>query len=172
MDTRQDWSATLLGDGPLSSEMAEFIASRTLSERVNLPGFKSGADLDAYLRTADVFLSPMTDTVIDWARCPGKTFIYMMYRRPIVTCRIGENWAALGEDAFYYEPGDVNSMVTAIDRALSAAPLFAPNYDLKSISWETRATTYLDWLADARTMTHRDTAGTLVTREVVREHLL
>jgi glycosyltransferase involved in cell wall biosynthesis len=144
---RKDWTATLLGNGPLYSEMTEFIVSKGLSDRIFLPGFKTGTDLEAYLQAADVFVSPMTDTPIDWARCPGKIFIYMMFQKPIVTCKIGENYEALGEDGYYYEPQDVDSMVAAIGGALDAARSFVAHYDVTRFTWESRATTYLGWLA-------------------------
>ena len=141
-----DWDAILLGRGPEETEIRQMLDRFGLTERVDLPGYATGKTLDSYLAAADVFLSPLFDTVADWARCPGKTYIYMMYRRPIVTCRVGETYKALGSDGFYYKPGDIESMTEAVRSALDVGEDWRPTYDPEAHTWDARAETYLRWL--------------------------
>jgi glycosyltransferase involved in cell wall biosynthesis len=146
LNHRQDWHAILLGRGPEQQRISEAIKRLGLEGRVELPGYAAGETLNSYLASADVFLCPLFDTVSDWARCPGKTYIYMMYGKPIVTCRIGETHKALGSDGFYYEPGSIESMTQAMNSAVEAAQDWRPGYDPAAHTWDARAETYLRWL--------------------------
>jgi glycosyltransferase involved in cell wall biosynthesis len=141
-----DWDAILLGRGPEETIIHGMLERLGLKDRVEMPGYATGKTLDAYLAAADVFLSPLSDTVADWARCPGKTYIYMMHRRPIVTCRVGETYKALGADGFYYRPGDIESMTEAVRSALAVGEDWRPTYDPQAHTWDARAETYLRWL--------------------------
>jgi glycosyltransferase involved in cell wall biosynthesis len=143
---RQDWHAVLLGRGPEQLQISQMIERLGLEDRIELPGYATGETLNGYLAAADVFLCPLFDTVTDWARCPGKTYIYMMYGRPIVTCRVGESYKALGSDGFYYEPGDIESMTQAINSAVEIAREWRPSYDPSAHTWDARAERYLHWL--------------------------
>jgi glycosyltransferase involved in cell wall biosynthesis len=143
---RQDWDAIILGCGPEEQRMKEAVARLGLRERVDLRGYVSGDALAALLAVADVFLAPLCDTVLDWARCPGKTYIYMMQARPIVTCRVGETYKALGANGFYYEPQNIPSMTRALISALEVPADWHPTYDLREHTWDARAETYLRWL--------------------------
>jgi hypothetical protein len=86
----------------------------------------------------------MFDTVKDKARCPSKIPMYMRYRRPFVTCRIGEIPAYLGDHGFYYSPGEPESMATQIARASRVQE--PVNYDLQSVSWQHLSERFLAWL--------------------------
>ncbi len=143
---RRDWHAVLLGDGPEHQRIRQRIEQLGLKDDVRLPGYTTGSTHESYLATADVFLLPLYDTVTDWARCPSKVYIYMMYGRPIVTCRIGEASAAVGSDGFYYEPGDIESMARAISSGLDAPRDWRPSYDPQEHTWDARAAVYLRWV--------------------------
>jgi len=146
LKSRPGWDAILLGHGPEEATIRQMLDQFGLTDRVEMPGYATGKTLDAYLAAADVFLSPLFDTVADWARCPGKTYIYMMYRRPIVTCRVGETYKALGSDGFYYKPGDIESMTDAVNSALDVGEDWRPSYDPQAHTWDARAESYLRWL--------------------------
>jgi glycosyltransferase involved in cell wall biosynthesis len=118
--------------------------SLNVQDCIDFEGYVDEDVLGDYLASADVFLAPMFDTVKDKARCPSKIPIYMQYRRPIVTCRIGEVSSYLREEGYYYRPGEPRSMARKIVNA-SRAP--GPvEYDLGRIRWEHLARRFLDWV--------------------------
>jgi glycosyltransferase involved in cell wall biosynthesis len=143
---RRDWHAVLLGDGPEHQRIGQRIEQLGLKDNIELPGYTTGLTHESYLAAADVFLLPLYDTVVDWARCPSKIYIYMMYARPIVTCRIGEAFAAVGSDGIYYESGDIDSMARAISSGLDVPQDWHPTYDSREHTWDARAEVYLRWL--------------------------
>jgi hypothetical protein len=143
---RRDWRAILLGRGPEEQRIQELVRASELADHVDLPGYVTGERLADYLAAADVFVTPLYDTVVDWARCPGKTYTYMMYGRPIVTCKVGETFRALQAEGFYYEPENLGSMARAIGLALDVPRDWRPEYDCLEHTWDARAEVYLRWL--------------------------
>ena len=106
-------------------------------------GFLDESDLINRLFASDVLVSPLRDTVQDWARCPSKTYVYMATRRPIVTAPVGENREALGDLGFYYQPGAVESLTHALERALAAGPELP--YELAAHTWAARTERFVQW---------------------------
>ena len=143
---RRDWVCCWIGDGPARAELETRTKAAGLEGLVRFLGRCSEAQMAPCMKAASVFVSPLQDTVTDWARCPGKTFIYMMYEKPIVTCRVGESLHCLGDDGFYYTPGDPDSMCSAIQRALDAPSTWRPRYRREDYTWQARAKQYREWL--------------------------
>lgn len=52
------WDCAIIGDGPLRDELATFIASQGLQERVHLLGWQSGEEVKAQLQRSDILLMP------------------------------------------------------------------------------------------------------------------
>ena len=73
-----------------------------------------------YFSLTDFFVSPMNDTVQDWARCPSKLYMYLPYRKPIITCKIGEPYNVLGNNGFYYEPSSSDSLAYEMEKLLES----------------------------------------------------
>lgn len=94
----------MLGIGGNYKKACEFVKTNHLEDCVELPGFVSEEDISTYFSLADYFISPMNDTIQDWARCPSKLYMYLPYRKPIVTCKIGEPYNVLGDEGCYFEP--------------------------------------------------------------------
>ncbi|MCY7334537.1 MAG: glycosyltransferase [Pseudanabaena sp. CAN_BIN31] len=140
----------IIGRGPEQQRAEQFVKEHTLQECVKFQGYIPESELPTFLYGADVLLSPLNDTVTDWARCPSKILMYMATKKPIVTCRIGEAWEYLQDDGFYYEPNSVDSMVATIKRAMSVADIWVPMYNPNSHTWETRVDTWLDWIYRVR----------------------
>jgi len=69
----------LLGKGRHYKEALEFIKINKLEDRVHLPGFVEEEDISDYFSIANAFISPMNDTVQDWARCPSKLYMYLPF---------------------------------------------------------------------------------------------
>ncbi len=138
--------ALILGRGPEQDKARQFIKEHNLEKWVELKGYVPEIEIATFLYGADVLLSPLHDTVTDWARCPSKLLMYMATKRPIVTCPIGEAWEYLDNDGFYYEPDSVNSMVAAIKKAMSVSDFWIPTYDPTQHTWKNRVDTWLDWI--------------------------
>lgn len=144
VDERPSIEYVILGDGPDREAAIELAESLGVSDHVHFEGYVDEDVLDDYLASADVFLAPLFDTVKDKARCPSKIPIYMGYQRPIVTCKIGEAPSYLGDEGFYYDPDDPESMAHEIIRASRLQG--SVDYDLQRVSWEHLADSFLTWL--------------------------
>jgi glycosyltransferase involved in cell wall biosynthesis len=131
------------GSGPEAAYLRGQSAERADGAVIECAGFVDEPTVIAGLFASDVLVSPLNDTVQDWARCPSKTYVYMATRRPIVTAPIGENFEALGSLGFYYRPGDAGSLAAALRRALGAAP--EQPYPLERCDWAHRAEAYGAW---------------------------
>lgn len=143
---RSDFVALILGNGTEKDRVIDFIKKHSLEQWVDFKGYIPEAEIPTFLYGADVLLSPLNDTVTDWARCPSKLLMYMATKKPIVTCAIGEAWEYLKNDGFYYEPSSVDSMVATIEKAISASDTWIPKYDSIEHTWEQRVHTWLDWV--------------------------
>ena len=141
-----DFVALILGKGPEQDKAREFIQEHKLEKWVELKGYVPETEISTFLYGADVLLSPLHDTVTDWARCPSKILMYMATKKPIVTCPIGEAWEYLNNDGFYYEPDSVNSMAATIKKAMSISDSWQPGYDPSQHTWQTRVDTWLNWI--------------------------
>ncbi len=144
----------ILGDGPERQQAIERARSLDIEDHIRFEGYVDDEMVDDYLSSADVFLAPMFDTVKDKARCPSKIPMYMAYRRPIVTCRIGEAAAYLGDDGFYYSPNEPESLAHQVVEASRVQDQI--DYDLQSISWRHISERFLMWL-ERDLLPHRTT---------------
>ena len=144
---RHDFKLVVLGHGQ-DAEQAHTMAKQLgLGDAVQFCGYATDEDMVAWFSLADVFLAPLNNTVQDLARCPSKVYMYLPFRKPIVTCPIGDPHDLLGEDGFYYPAGDVNGMSLAIDRALSAASTWMPSHvDPQQHDWTFRSREFLAWI--------------------------
>jgi len=144
--SRRDFVLLMLGRGRHAEQAAEFVAAHRLEDAVELLGYVPEAELAGYFRLASAFLMPLMDTVQDWARCPSKLFMYLPFEKPIVTSPIGEALDHLGDDGFYFQPGDVAGLAVQLDRALAAAPTWRPTRDFHQHAWRERAKAFAAWL--------------------------
>lgn len=133
-----------VGRGPEADYLRRQSCHSAVGPQISFAGFLDERSLASFLFASDVLVSPLADTVQDWARCPSKTYMYMATRRPIVTPAVGENREALGDLGFYYTPGDGASLAGALERAAAVrAPV---PYDLAAHTWSHRTAHYLGWL--------------------------
>ena len=145
--TRDDCVAILGGRGPDETEAKAWVEAEGLADKIRMVGYISEADMPAAMAEADVFLCPLLDTKQDWARCPSKLFMYYPFRKPIVTCAIGEAEALLEEDGFYYTPGDASSMAEQIVEALDFEG-YQSVADPDKYTWNSRARSFLNWFEE------------------------
>ena len=130
----------LIGDGPDLEEARVFVGQQDLSEMVTFTGYLSEKKLSAYLRLADAFLAPLYPTVQDQARCPSKTYLYLPFRKPVLTCSIGESAELFSDERLFFRPGDSLDLADKI-RSLEKDI----NYPLPEPAlhtWQARAATF------------------------------
>jgi len=144
----------IVGDGPDRQEAVDRAQALDVFEHIRFTGYVDEEMLDKYLASADVFLAPLFDTVKDKARCPSKIPMYMRHRKPIVTCRVGEVPEYLGDNGFYYAPGDPRSMARQIVRASRRQD--PVDYDFRSVSWKYLASRFLRWVENDLDVAEKD----------------
>ncbi|WP_197530436.1 glycosyltransferase family 4 protein [Bythopirellula polymerisocia] len=146
---RNDFVIVMAGAGPELEGGQAFIAENDLQETVSFPGFLSGETMKNYLHAAHAFICPLADTVRDWARSPGKIYMYAATRHPIVTCKIGEAADTLGEAGFYYEQGDVDSLANQISLTLDRDDSPVEGIDYERLFSKSRTKEFLAWLHES-----------------------
>jgi glycosyltransferase involved in cell wall biosynthesis len=142
---RDDCIAILGGRGPDEAKAKAWLESEGLADQIRMIGYIAEEVMPAAMARADVFLCPLLDSKQDRARCPSKLFIYYPYRKPIVTCAIGEAKELLADEGYYYSPGNVDSMVEQIEQAMDFEG-YTSAADPEKYSWDSRARSFLNWL--------------------------
>lgn len=135
----------LIGNGNAYQKVLSYIKEHNLEETIQATGYIEEEEIPTYFSQADAFLSPMNNTIQDWARCPSKLYMYLPYRKPIVTCRIGEPCEVLGEEGIYFKPSDVDSLVDAILR-LAEQDQWTLDINPLEHEWEYRTHQFHQWI--------------------------
>lgn len=135
----------ILGKGRHYNDAVQYVKDNSLSNVVSLPGFIEEEDIASYFSLASAFISPMNDTTQDWARCPSKMYMYLPYRKPIITCKIGEPYEILKSEGYYYSHGNsaemaeqIKTVITDNNNVININPL--------EHSWNTRANDFDTWI--------------------------
>ena len=110
-----------------------------------MPGFVDEEDISQYFSVASAFISPMNDTPQDWARCPSKMYLYLPYKKPIITCKIGEPYEILQDKGFYYASGNAKDMATQMKKIIENNKYTADAHAEKH-SWNVRAQELDNWI--------------------------
>jgi glycosyltransferase involved in cell wall biosynthesis len=144
-----DVTLEVIGKGEEYECVKAWVREHKLLDSVRICGFVAEPDLNAHFSKADVFVSPIHDTLQDRARCPSKIFYYIPYQKPIVTCKIGNPADVLGEHGFYYRPDDIEDMARVFIRAIEACDDFSyPVGFVDKHSWAARAKELEQWMND------------------------
>ena len=136
-DSATKYKLHLVGDGPDILEAREYVRLHGLSDMVEFAGYLPEESLNAYLKIADAFLVPLYPTIQDQARCPSKTYLYLPYKKPVLTCRIGESAHMFSDDRLFFVSGDSADLAVKI-KSLNKDenyPLPDPAYH----TWQVRA---------------------------------
>lgn len=137
----------LLGKGSAYTKVLHYVTEKSLNTFIHVPGFIKEEDISAYFTIADAFISPMNDTVQDWARCPSKLYMYLPYQKPIITCKIGEPYETLKKHGIYFEPNSPESLAKAIN---DMAEIEMWTLDMNSLDheWNARAKEFDSWVSE------------------------
>ncbi|GEP89685.1 Glycosyl transferases group 1 [Chitinophaga terrae (ex Kim and Jung 2007)] len=142
---RSDVHLLLLGRGRHQEEAKAFVNEKGLTNQVQFLGYTPEEDLSSYFSAADAFISPLNDTVQDWARCPSKIYMYIPFEKPVFTCRIGEPAEIFGKEGYYFDNRHPASLAALINQ-LASGGLKAPGVDRLAHSWEKRAVDFTGWI--------------------------
>ena len=134
----------LAGDGRDRELVVAAIERLGLSDVISLPGFVSGDELASLMATADAFVCPLENSVRDWARCPGKLYLYASYGAPMVTAPVGEA-LRFADRAVYYETSSPEALASAIETALGLSRPGVPEDD-SYVYWDSWVPPLLDWM--------------------------
>lgn len=142
---RSDFILLILGSGQHKIYGENYIKNSSLENYAEMLGYIPENDISAYFKLADAFISPLYDTIQDRARCPSKLFMYLPFKKPIITCKIGEAYELLGEDGSYFKSGDIQSLKDEINYSLDHK-LEVMYRAIESHSWDSRASQFNQWL--------------------------
>ena len=115
---REDWHATLVGDGEVQSDMRELARSLGLGDAVEFTGWMSSEGVVRVLSTADVCLAPDPPTEANQLSTMIKIMEYMALGRAIVSYELLESRVSAGPAARYASGGNAESFAQEIDGLL------------------------------------------------------
>ncbi len=135
----------MLGSGPAINEVKQLINKLDLTNHIELKGFVCEEDISYYFSLSDYFLSPMRDTDQDRARCPSKLYMYLPYNKPIITCRIGEPLATLGNMGTYYTADNAEDMALKMGQLIESCKTQL-GIDATQYTWQAITHTFDRWI--------------------------
>ncbi len=135
----------ILGGGRDIKALIQYIKDKRLEDFVKVKGYVTEEQIEKYFSLASAFISPMNDTTQDWARCPSKLFMYLPYKKPIVTCKIGEPYEILKTSGMFYEAGSAEDMSVQMLHVIEGKEI-PPNINEKRHTWTMRANEFSQWL--------------------------
>lgn len=136
----------LLGRGRHLEEGKAYVKEKQLEGNISFLGYVPETAISSYLELAHAFLSPLNDTVQDWARCPSKIYMYIPFNKPIFTCRIGEPREIFGEQGYYFNNEDPASLAQLIIRLMDGR-LHQPSLNIRDHSWHKRSHDFHNWVS-------------------------
>ncbi|MDR2409451.1 MAG: glycosyltransferase [Bacteroidales bacterium] len=143
-DEHINFTLYLLGRGRDYENAKNFVQTNNLGDYIVISGYIEEEYLNTYFTLANVFISPLNDTIQDWARCPSKIYMFLPYRKPILTCKIGEPHEIFKENGCYFDNNSpaslANLMKTAMDNNCSFQIINALDH-----SWTLRAKSFIQW---------------------------
>jgi glycosyltransferase involved in cell wall biosynthesis len=139
-DEEHKFRLHLVGDGQDLEAARGFVREHGISDMVVFTGYLPEESLGAYLQMADAFLVPLYPTIQDKARCPSKTYLYLPFQKPVLTCRIGESATLFEDDRMFFRPGDSTDLADKIC-SLSKEGIY-PLPDPAHHTWSVRARSF------------------------------
>lgn len=135
----------ILGKGRHYDDAVEYVKLEDLLNNVEMPGYIPEEEISSYFSVASAFISPMNDTVQDWARCPSKLYLYLPYKKPVITCKIGEPYEILQDKGFYYSTGNSIEMAKQMQNVIDHRNILVDAH-AELHSWKIRAEEFNEWI--------------------------
>lgn len=105
---------TVVGDGPLASELAERCAAHQLDGRVTLTGQVAHESIPGLIAAADIGIDPAPGTELNHGSTMIKVSEYLAVGRPVVAYRLRETARTAGEAGVYAPCGDRSAFAALI----------------------------------------------------------
>ena len=138
----------VLGGGPDLDYFKEKAARVAVGANLEFHGHVPREQLASHMESADVLVFPFPTNPFNLSRCPTKAFHYAAANRPVVTNRVGEVAALLGESALYYPEHDIVALADECQRALAQGAAFDNQIPFGSLTWDARAEQFVTWLSE------------------------
>lgn len=135
----------LIGEGDNEIEAREYVVNNTLEKHIQFIGYVAEEELRNYFKLAKAFISPLNDTIQDWARCPSKIYMYLPFNKPILTCRIGEPFEIFGTNGYYFETNNYKSLSELVRKVFNSDHQIY-QVDILKHTWNTRTKEFVEWL--------------------------
>jgi glycosyltransferase involved in cell wall biosynthesis len=143
-DSYNNFKLFLLGNGRDKEKAINFINSNNLTDNVVITGYVEESDLISYFKLANAFISPLNDTIQDWARCPSKIYMYLPFNKPILTCAIGEAKEIFGEKGYYFDSIKPETLSTLMLK-ICQNNINKNAIEIDLHSWEQRSIDFNNW---------------------------
>lgn len=137
----------LMGKGKDFEKGLRFVQENRMNN-VELLGYVDEVELSSYFSITDAFISPLNNTVQDKARCPSKIYMYLPFKKPVLTCKIGEAFEIFGENGQYFEFNDSISLSNLIMKNYlgTIGSNVSSELNIEQHSWVNRALLIDNWL--------------------------
>ena len=136
----------ILGGGPDMDYFKAKAARLAPGAALEFAGHVPREALASYMEAADVLVFPFPTNPFNLSRCPTKAFHYAAANRPVVTNKVGEVAALLGDSALYYPEHDADAMADRCVEALALRERFHNNIPFRSLTWDELAVQFATWL--------------------------
>lgn len=143
-DSKNKLKLLIMGEGRHKKIAEELILDNNLSDTIELLGYVDEEDVGAYFSLADAFVSPLFDTVQDWARCPSKLYMYIPFNKPVITSKVGQAVELFKDDKYFYKNGNVQEFADCIKKALNADD-YISGIEINKHNWDNRSFELLKW---------------------------
>jgi glycosyltransferase involved in cell wall biosynthesis len=134
----------LLGHGRHYEDAKNFVQANNLDNYIIIPGYIEEKDINTYFTLANAFISPVNDTIQDWARCPSKIYMYIPYKKPILTCKIGEPYEIFKENGYYFDNNSPASLAILMQEIMDGNNPIQTVDELEH-SWTSRTKSFIEW---------------------------
>jgi glycosyltransferase involved in cell wall biosynthesis len=108
----------LVGEGTIRRKLEQMAVEQGVRDRVVFTGHVTHEEVAELVREADVAVVSYPESIITHTALPNKIVEYMAAGKIIVTSRLAQIKRVLGRSAVYFNSGDTNSFVDALENAV------------------------------------------------------
>jgi len=134
-----------MGKGVELENGIKFVDTYGIGDEVEFLGYVDEDKLSSYFSIANAFVSPLNNTIQDIARCPSKIYMYLPFKKPIITSKIGEPHEIFKEEGLYFDVNKPSSLSVLLESVIKNQTKYCPiNED--DHTWQTRARHFDSWV--------------------------